>query len=44
MVGSDRSGLLEIDSDNPQQVNYSAAANRNYVLKTNDKVTFVYWY
>ena len=44
MVGSDRSGLLEINSDNPQQVNYSAAANRNYVLKANDKVTFVYWY
>ena len=44
MVGSDRSGLLEIDSDVPQQVNHSAAYNRNYSLKANDKVTIVYWY
>ena len=44
MVGSNRSGLLEIDEGNPQQLNYDASFNRNYTLKANDKVTFVYWY
>ncbi len=44
MVGSNSSGLLEIDSENPQQINYSAIYNRNYSLKTDDKVTIVYWY
>lgn len=44
MVGSNRSGLIEIDEGNPQQLNYVASFNRNYTLKANDKVTFVYWY
>ena len=44
MVGSNSSGLLEIDSENPQQINYSAIYNRNYSLKTDDKITIVYWY
>ena len=44
MVGSDRSGVLDVDDNNPKQVNYSATNNHNYLLKANDKITFVYWY
>ena len=44
MAGSDRNGVLNINNNNPKQINYTATNNHNYVLKANDKVTFVYWY
>ncbi|MBP5497611.1 MAG: hypothetical protein J6X98_10650, partial [Bacteroidales bacterium] len=44
MIGGNHNGVLEINANNPKQVQYNASLNRNYSLKANDKVTIVYWY